>query len=122
VPGSILGSHIAPRVPQSYIRRGIVVVLTMSGLALLDKAGWAPLGAGEDDTHPLFIASVGLVLLIAVPFVWGALRKQLGMPMFGAPTVAEIESRDDGPDSDPDSDSEHGHGAEPPPPARVDSP
>ena len=44
VPGSIIGSKIAPRVPQSIIRRGIVVVLTMSGLALLDKAGWAPLG------------------------------------------------------------------------------
>jgi hypothetical protein len=96
VPGSILGSHIAPRVPQSYIRRGIVVVLTMSGLALLDKAGWAPLGSGDDDTHPLFIASVGLVLLAAVPLVWGALRRQLGMPMFGTPTVAEIESRADG--------------------------
>jgi uncharacterized membrane protein YfcA len=96
VPGSILGSHIAPRVPQSYIRRGIVVVLTMSGLALLDKAGWAPLGSGEDDTHPLFVAVVGVVLLAAVPFVWGLLRKQLGMPMFGNPTVAEIEDRGDG--------------------------
>ena len=44
VPGTILGSLIAPRVPQSFIRRGIVVVLTMSGVALLDKAGWGPLG------------------------------------------------------------------------------
>ena len=96
VPGSILGSHIAPRVPQSYIRRGIVVVLTMSGLALLDKAGWAPLGSGEDDTHPLLVAIVGLVLLAAVPFVWGLLRRQLGMPMFGTPTVAEIEEREAG--------------------------
>jgi uncharacterized protein len=96
VPGSILGSHIAPRVPQSYIRRGIVVVLTMSGLALLDKAGWAPLGSGEDDTHPIFVAVVGLILLAAVPFVWGLLRRQLGMPMFGNPTVAEIESRNGG--------------------------
>ena len=51
VPGTILGSLIAPRVPQSIIRRGIVVVLTMSGVALLDKAGWAPLGAGE-RRHP----------------------------------------------------------------------
>ena len=59
VPGSILGSKIAPRVPQSYIRRGIVVVLTMSGLALLDKAGWGPLGSGEDETHPEFIGAVG---------------------------------------------------------------
>ena len=52
VPGTVLGSRIAPRVKQSYIRRGIVVVLTMSGLALLDKSGWGPMGAGDDQTHP----------------------------------------------------------------------
>ena len=49
VPGTILGSMLAPRVPQSFIRRGIVVVLTMSGVALLDKSGWAPLGV---ETRP----------------------------------------------------------------------
>ena len=37
VPGTIIGARIAPRVPQSYIRRGIVVVLTMSGVALLSR-------------------------------------------------------------------------------------
>ena len=51
MPGTILGSRLAPRVPQSFIRRGIVVVLTMSGVALLDKSGWAPLGV--EETHPL---------------------------------------------------------------------
>jgi uncharacterized protein len=91
LPGTILGSHIAPRVRQSYIRRGIVVVLTMSGLALLDKAGWAPLGAGEDQTHPVFIALVGLGMVIVMPFVWGLIRRTQGMPMFGHPTVAELE-------------------------------
>ncbi len=91
VPGTLLGAKIAPRVPASYIRRGIVVVLTMSGLALLDKAGWAPLGSAEDDTHPVLIAIVGVALLIAVPFVWGLLRRQAGLPMFGAPSVQELE-------------------------------
>ena len=67
LPGTILGSRIAPRVPQSFIRRGIVIVLTMSGLALLDKSGWAPLGAGEDDTHPVFIALVGLAMVVRAP-------------------------------------------------------
>jgi uncharacterized membrane protein YfcA len=122
VPGSMLGSHIAPRVPQSYIRRGIVVVLTMSGLALLDKAGWAPLGSGEDDTHPLFIATVGLLILVAVPFVWGLLRKQLGMPMFGTPTVAEIEERDAGLDDHPSTAAPPGPPAESAPPATADRP
>ena len=92
VPGTILGSKLAPRVPQSIIRRGIVVVLTMSGVALLDKAGWAPLGAGEDDTHPILIAGVGVAMVVLVPLLWGLLRKEQGLPMFGAPTVEEIEN------------------------------
>ena len=91
VPGTILGSLIAPRVPQSIIRRGIVVVLTMSGIALLDKAGWAPLGAGEDDTHPVLIGVVGLVMVVLVPLIWGVVRRTTGLPMFGSPTVAELE-------------------------------
>jgi uncharacterized membrane protein YfcA len=91
VPGTIIGAKIAPRVPQSYIRRGIVVVLTMSGVALLDKAGWAPLGAGPDETHPLLIAGVGVFVLAVLPIVWGFIRKSQGLPMFGSPTIAQLE-------------------------------
>lgn len=94
LPGTILGSRIAPRVPQSVIRRGIVVVLTMSGVALLDKSGWAPLGA--DETHPMLIAGIGIATLVLVPLVWGFLRRGQGLPMFGAPTVAELERLDGG--------------------------
>ncbi|HET8602494.1 MAG TPA: sulfite exporter TauE/SafE family protein [Marmoricola sp.] len=83
VPGSILGAKIAPRVPSALIRRALVVVLTMSGLALLDKSGWAPLGAGEDQTHPVLIALVGLAMVIAVPVAWGLVRRTEGLPMFG---------------------------------------
>ncbi len=101
VPGSILGARIAPRVPASIIRRGIVVVLTMSGLALLDKAGWAPLGAGEEDTHPVLIVMIGLAMLVAVPLVWGLIRRTRGLPMFGNPTVAELENPVAGPASSP---------------------
>ena len=89
VPGTILGAKVAPKVPQSIIRRGIVVVLTMSGVALLDKAGWAPLG--EEETHPMLIAGIGLAVLVVLPIVWGFLRKQQGLPMFGSPTIAEME-------------------------------
>src|SRR3954453_2438813 len=92
LPGSILGSRIAPRVPQSYIRRGIVIVLTMSGLALLDKSGWAPLGAGDDQTHPELIALVGVAMIVVMPVIWGLLRQTQGLPMFGAPTVAQLET------------------------------
>ncbi|MBZ5738509.1 sulfite exporter TauE/SafE family protein [Nocardioides mangrovi] len=92
-PGTILGSRIAPRVPQSVIRRGIVIVLTMSGVALLDKAGWAPLG--KEETHPGLIAGIGIAMVVLVPLVWGLIRKAHGLPMFGAPTVAELEKIDD---------------------------
>ena len=92
VPGSMIGARIAPKVPASVIRRGLVVVLTMSGLALLDKAGWAPLGAGPDQTHPILIAAVGIGMLVVVPVLWGFLRRKEGLPMFGAPTVQELES------------------------------
>ena len=94
VPGTLLGSSIAPKVPQSIIRRGIVVVLTMSGVALLDKAGWAPLGAGDDQTHPVLIALIGVAMIVLVPIIWGFLRRNEGLPMFGAPTVAQIEDPD----------------------------
>jgi uncharacterized membrane protein YfcA len=89
VPGTLIGARLAPRVPQSYIRRGIVVVLTMSGVALLDKAGWSVLGA--EETHPMLVAGVGLAMLVLVPAVWGLLRKQQGLPMYGAPYVADLE-------------------------------
>jgi uncharacterized membrane protein YfcA len=102
VPGTMLGAQIAGRVKASYIRRGIVVVLTMSGLALLDKSGWAPLGAGDDQTHPALITLFGVVLVFAVPVVWGFLRRGVGLPMFGAPTVAEIEDSGRKSDSVPD--------------------
>jgi uncharacterized protein len=82
VPGCLLGARIAPRMPATYIRRGILVVLTMSGLALLDKAGWAPLGAGDDQTHAPLIAAIGLAMLVLIPFVWGLLRRGVGLPMF----------------------------------------
>lgn len=91
VPGTILGSLAAPRVPQSVLRRGIVVVLTMSGIALLDKAGWAPLGAGEDDTHPFLVMTTGLLTVVLLPLVWGLLRLATGLPMFGSPTLAQVE-------------------------------
>lgn len=93
-PGTILGSRLAPKVPQSIIRRGIVIVLTMSGVALLDKSGWAPLGAGENDTHPVLVAVIGLAMVVVVPVIWGVLRKEQGLPFMGAPTVAELENPD----------------------------
>ena len=30
-------------------------------------------------------------MIVLVPLVWGLLRRGQGLPMFGAPTVAELE-------------------------------
>lgn len=93
VPGTFLGARVAPRVPTSTIRRAIVIILTISGLALLDKSGWWPLGYHDGATsHPRTIVLVGVVLFAALPFVWGLLRRNAGLTMFGKPTVAEIEA------------------------------
>lgn len=83
VPGTFLGARIAPRVSISLVRRAIVVVLVVSGLALLDKVGWLPLGGPPGTTHPAFIAAVGLALVTVLPLVWGLLRRHHGMTMFG---------------------------------------
>ncbi|WP_418064059.1 sulfite exporter TauE/SafE family protein [Pimelobacter simplex] len=92
VPGTLIGARLAPRVPQSYIRRGIVIVLTMSGVALLFKAGLHPFGEGHETAEALVVAGIGIAMLVLVPLVWGLIRRQHDLPMFGAPTVAEIES------------------------------
>ena len=55
------------------------------------ESGWAPLGAGDDQTHPELIALVGLAMVVVVPFVWGLIRRAEGLPTFGSPTVSELE-------------------------------
>ncbi len=91
VPGCFIGAKIAPYIRASYIRRGIVVVLTMSGLALLDNAGWISLVSGDSQPHPKLIAFAGVIMLFIIPLVWALLRRSVGLPMFGAPTVEQIE-------------------------------
>ncbi len=92
VPGSMLGARVAPRVPSSVVRRGLVVVLSMSGLALLDKAGWAPLGAGPKQTHPLLVVLLGLATLVAMSVGWALIRRHEGLPMFGRTRPPEPEA------------------------------
>jgi uncharacterized protein len=77
VPGCLIGAKIAPRMRASYIRRGIVVVLAMSGLALLEKARWVPLGAGVDHSHPKTIALLGILMLCLAPLISMLVRRSL---------------------------------------------
>ena len=76
VPGCMIGAKLAPRLRASYIRRGIVVVLSMSGLALLEKVGWLPLGTGEDHSHPKTILVLGILMLCLAPIVSALVRRR----------------------------------------------
>ncbi len=68
-PGTFLGARLAAWVPASAIRRGIVIVLTLTGLGLLG----AP---------PEVVAATGAGLLVLGPLVWAALRRAHGMTPF----------------------------------------
>jgi uncharacterized membrane protein YfcA len=68
-PGTFLGARIANWVSQSVIRRGIVIVLTLTGLTMLG----AP---------PAAIGMSGAALLLLGPLAWGYLRQRRGLPAF----------------------------------------
>jgi hypothetical protein len=81
VPGCMIGAKIAPRMRGSYIRRGIIVVLIMAGLALLEKARWVSLGAGDNYSHPETIALIGMGMLCLAPFIVAIMRRPLRRSM-----------------------------------------
>jgi len=62
-PGIYVGSKIANRVPQKVIRRGIVLLLFITGLNLL----------GVD---PILALVIGIAALVAGTFAWRALRRR----------------------------------------------
>lgn len=66
-PGTYVGARIANRVPQGIVRRGIVVVLTLTGLTLL---GVDPVAVG--------LIAAGMVIL--GPIAWALLRDRIGVP------------------------------------------
>ncbi len=68
-PGTYLGARIAGWVSQSVIRRGIVIVLSLTGLKMLSvPAGW--------------VAIAGAAMLLLGPLLWGYLRQTRGLPPF----------------------------------------
>lgn len=68
-PGTFLGARLANWVSQSVIRRGIVIVLTLTGLTLLGVA-------------PEYVGMIGAGLLLLGPLVWGFIRQTRGLPAF----------------------------------------
>ncbi|WP_310962245.1 sulfite exporter TauE/SafE family protein [Nocardioides terrisoli] len=68
-PGTYLGARIAGWVSQSVIRRGIVIMLTLTGLNML-------------GVSPTWIAIAGGAMLLLGPLLWAYIRQTRGLPAF----------------------------------------
>lgn len=68
-PGTYLGARIAARIGQSVIRRGIVIVLSLTGLKML-------------GVSPTWVGIIGAGMLLLGPLVWGLVRQTAGVPAF----------------------------------------
>ena len=68
-PGTFLGSKMAASVSQSVIRRGIVIVLTLTGLKML-------------GVPPETVGLIGAGVLLLGPLAWGFVRQKRGLPAF----------------------------------------
>ena len=81
-PGTFLGARMASWVSQSVIRRGIVIVLTLTGLKML--------GVSAE-----LVGIVGAGLLLLGPLAWGFVRQTRGLPAFDNNAAAwRIPDRD----------------------------
>ena len=68
-PGTFLGARLANWVSQSVIRRGIVIVLALTGVTMLG----AP---------PAVVGILGAGMLLLGPLAWGFIRQTRGLPAF----------------------------------------
>lgn len=69
MPGTFVGARLAAWVPGTAIRRGIVIVLTLTGLSLL-------------KVPPQVVGATGAALLVLGPLAWALLRRVHGLPAF----------------------------------------
>jgi uncharacterized membrane protein YfcA len=68
-PGTFLGAKMAGWVSQSVIRRGIVIVLSLTGLKML-------------GVPPEWVGIIGAGVLLLGPLAWGFVRQRRGIPAF----------------------------------------
>ncbi|MCH1865989.1 sulfite exporter TauE/SafE family protein [Nocardioides sp. CFH 31398] len=68
-PGTFLGARMAAWVSQSVIRRGIVIVLSLTGLKMLGLS-------------PEAVGIIGAGMLLLGPLAWGFVRQTRGLPAF----------------------------------------
>ncbi|MEO6472274.1 MAG: sulfite exporter TauE/SafE family protein [Aeromicrobium sp.] len=68
-PGTFLGARLAHKASQSLLRRGITIILAITGVGMLGAPPWA-------------IASTALGLVTLGPLVWASIRVRLGLSPF----------------------------------------
>ncbi len=84
-PGTFLGARLANWVSQSIIRRGIVIVLTLTGLTLL-------------GVRPQIVGIIGAAMLLLGPLAWAYIRQTRGLPAFDNNAAAwRVPDSDDKP-------------------------
>jgi uncharacterized membrane protein YfcA len=93
-PGTFLGARLAGWVSQSVIRRGIVIVLLLTGLKML-------------GVSPEWVGIIGAGLLLLGPLAWGFVRQAHGLPNFDNDSTAwrlpeRPPDRQPAPPADPD--------------------
>ncbi|MDN4162473.1 sulfite exporter TauE/SafE family protein [Nocardioides abyssi] len=81
-PGTFLGARMASWVSQSVIRRGIVIVLSLTGLKML-------------GVSPEAVGIIGAGLLLLGPLAWGFVRQTRGLPAFDNNAAAWYHDRQD---------------------------
>jgi uncharacterized membrane protein YfcA len=74
-PGTFVGAKLAGWVSQSVIRRGIVIVLTLTGLKML-------------GVPPQWVGIIGAALLLLGPLAWGFIRQRRGLEPFDNDSTA----------------------------------
>jgi uncharacterized membrane protein YfcA len=74
-PGTFLGARLAGWVSQSVIRRGIVMVLFLTGLKML-------------GVPPEWVGIIGAGMLLLGPLAWGFVRQAHGLPNFDNDSTA----------------------------------
>ena len=74
-PGTYFGARLAGWVSQSVIRRGIVIVLFLTGLKML-------------GVPPEWVGIIGAGMLLLGPLAWGFVRQAHGLPNFDNDSTA----------------------------------
>ena len=80
-PGTFLGAKLSSWISQSVIRRGIVIVLSLTGLKML-------------GVPPEWVGIIGAGMLLLGPLAWGFIRQTRGLPAFDTNSAAWQHTKD----------------------------